>query len=471
MLMKNKKKPILIAAICVAVLAAAAACVWFFWLKDYLGAANASPVYVNSVSAIVGFDTGANPRYSGIVEPQKTTKVQKDESKTVAEILVEPGNEVHVGDTLFRYDTQEMQFDLDQAELDLQGIANQISTLKKNKSNLEAEKKKASKDDQYAYTVQIQAVDLEIKQQEYNSSLKKSEINKLKKSLENAEVLSEVDGVVKEVNQTPKTDATGQQLPFISILSSGEYRIKGTVSELNLSSLTEGQAVTVHSRMNSDAVWKGTVESIDLEPSSDQNNGMMYYGGMDSGDKSSQYNFYVTLESLDGLILGQHVYIEPDQGESTKKTGLWLPAVYVDHDDSGSFVWARNEKEKLEKRTIILGEYDSDNDMYEIKSGISTVDYIAYPGETLREGMPTTVDASAQPPADGGQLGGDGAFPGGDGAVNGMDIPADGAGGDAAFPEGDNFDQLPADSGADGDFSSVPEEDGAGSSGMEEPAL
>ena len=81
--------------------------------------------------------------------------------------------------------------------------------------------------------MQIQSVELQIKTAEYNSSVKKSEIDKLKNSLENAEVLSEVEGVVKEVNITPKTDATGQQLPFISILSSGEFRVKGTVTEMN----------------------------------------------------------------------------------------------------------------------------------------------------------------------------------------------------------------------------------------------
>lgn len=429
--MKNKKKPILIIAICLCVFILAAACLWFFWLKDALKAAGASPVYVNSVSVIAGLDTGTNPRYSGIVEPQKTYKVQKDETKTVAEVYVNAGDEVHIGDPLFRYDTEEMQLALDQARLEQEGIAQQITTLKTQKTSLESEKKKASKDDQYSYTVQIQSVELQIKTQEYNSSVKKSEIDKLEASLDNAEVLSETEGVVKEINLTPKTDANGQQLPFISILSSGEYRIKGTISEMNLSALSEGQPVTVHSRINEEQVWKGTVDSIDLEPSTDQNNMVGYWSGMDNGQQSSKYCFYVTLESLEGLILGQHVYIEPDLGGGEKKTGLWLPAVYVDHDESGSFVWAKNDKDKLEKRMVILGEYDSGNDMYEIKSGITTVDAIAYPSDTLMEGMPTTVDSSQATPS---------------GMGNNMENSAGGEIGGAindgsAFPAGNSFDQ------------------------------
>lgn len=444
--MKNKKKPLIIVFSCVAVLAVFAVCFWFFWLKDYLAAANATPAYVNSVASITGMNTGAVPRYSGIVEPQKVTKVEKDESKTVAQVLVVEGQEVHIGDPLFAYDTEEMQLSLKQAELELEGIANQITTLQNQKSTLEAEKKKASQDEQYSYTVEIQSIELQIKNAEYDSSVKKSEIDKLKDSLENSQFLSEADGVIQEINLTPKTDATGQQLPFISILSSGEFRIKGTVSELNINALYEGQPVVVHSRI-SEETWPGTVESIDREPTQGQNNNTYYYG-MDSGEQSSKYNFYVLLNNLDGLMLGQHVYIEPDTGDNTAKTGLWLPASYVAHDDFGSFVWARDEQEKLEKRMITLGEYDSENDMYEITSGLSTLDYLAYPSNSLIEGGPTTLDASLQFGEDEIPDSGDGLIDGGDGL--------------AALPEG--FDSL-EDSGED---LSDPPVDDSGMDGLEE---
>lgn len=385
--MKKNRKPLIIALCCVAAVTVAAVCFWLFWLKDYLAAAGANPVYVNPISSIVGLNTGSNSRYTGIVEPQQTYKINKDESKTVSEVLVSPGDEVHIGDVLFRYDTEEIQLSLQQAQLDLEGIANQITTLKAQLTTLNAEKKKASQDEQYSYTVQIQSVELQIEQQEYQSSVKNSEIEKLNKSLENTDVLSEVEGVVKEVNTTSRIDSTGQSAAFISILSSGEYRIKGTVSELNRDSLTEGQAVVVYSRVDPDQSWRGTVETVDREPDSEQSTDVYY--GINSGEQSSKYNFYVTLENLDGLILGQHVYIEPDLGESTPKEGLWLPSMYVDHDESGSFVWAKNDKDKLEKRTVTLGEYDSANDLYEIKGGVSTADCIAYPSDELMPGMPT----------------------------------------------------------------------------------
>ncbi len=399
--MKHKsKRPLWIALACVLALAAVAFCLWFFWLRDLWGA-DIPPVYVESVAQIAGLDTGATPRFSGVVEPQQTYEVKKDENKTVAEIYVSEGDQVTAGTPLFRYDTQEMQMTLEQAKLDLEGISNRITTLENQKKTLLEEKKKASKDEQYSYTVQIQSVELQIKTEEYNADVKKQDINKLEQSLQNAEVYSEYEGVVKEVNETPQTDPNGQQRPFISILSSGEFRIKGTLSELNISALYPGQEVTIHSRVDDTQVWTGVVESIDAEPVDDNSNNMMNHYGMESGTQSSKYNFYVTLSSLEGLILGQHVYIQPDLGLDIPE-GLWLPAFYIVHDEEGSYVWAQTKTNTLEQRAVILGEYDSDYDRYQIQSGITEDDYIAYPEETLQAGAPTTQDISQVVPETGG---------------------------------------------------------------------
>lgn len=370
-------------------------CVWFFGLRGYFAAQNADPVYVAPVSSITGVMSQQDPRYSGLVEPQKITKVNKDESRTVSEVLVTEGDQVTAGQALFSYDTGEMDLSIRQAELELEGINNELTVLADQKTQLEKEQKDASKDDQFKYTVEIQSVELQIKSREYDRSVKQSELDKLRDSLNNNQVFSEVDGVVQEIHLTPATDSMGNPLPFMSILSSGEFRIKGTVTELNINSLMEGQAVTVRSRVDPDSRWSGMIESIEHEPVQDNNN-MYYYDG--GGEKASKYNFFVTLDSPEGLILGQHVYIEPDTGASNTHQGMWLPQMYlvVDENDSTSgYVWARDEEEKLEKRPVMLGEYDAGEGLYEILSGLEASDYIAIPSDGLVEGGPTTTDASA----------------------------------------------------------------------------
>ena len=64
------------------------------------------------------------------------------------------------------------------------------------------------------------------------------------------------------------------------------------------------------------------------------------------------------------------------------------------------------------KSAVILGEYDSDYDRYQIQSGVTEDDYIAYPEETLQEGAPTTQDITQVVPEDP-SAGGDGSMDGG----------------------------------------------------------
>lgn len=424
----------LIAGGVIVVVIIVALCVWFFGLKGYFAAQNADPVYVSPVSSITGVMADTDPRYSGLVEPQQVTKVSKDESRTVSEVLVKEGDQVTVGQALFSYDTGEMDLSIRQAELEIEGITNQLTTLEANKAQLEKEQKDASKDDQFKYTVEIQSVELQIDTQEYQRSVKQTELDKLKSSLENNQVFSEVDGIVQEIHLTPATDSMGNPLPFMSILSSGEFRIKGTITETNIGSISEGQAVTVRSRVDPDSRWTGTIQTIEHEPVQDNNN-MYYYGGS-SGETASKYNFFVTLNSPEGLILGQHVYIEPDTGASITHTGMWLPEIYlVDISDQGTaFVWARDEEEKLELRQVMLGQYDQGEGLYEIVSGLEASDYIAIPADDLVAGGPTTTDASAM------------AGPGGDDM---MDDPTVG-GSDAAIPEGGMDDDYAVDPSIDG---------------------
>ena len=93
-------------------------------------------------------------------------------------------------------------------------------------------------------------------------------------------------------------------------------------------------------------------------------------------------------------MLGQHVYIERDEGQEDKKEGLWLSEYYiVDADTNSPYVWAVDKDKCLEKRSVILGQYDEVLGEYEIADGLSKKDSIAYPSELLEEGMRTTNNA------------------------------------------------------------------------------
>lgn len=97
-----------------------------------------------------------------------------------------------------------------------------------------------------------------------------------------------------------------------------------------MGSLAEGMNVIIRSRLDENVTWKGTVDRIDWENRvENNNNNMYYYGSTDEMTSISKYPFYINLEDITGLILGQHVYIEPDYGQEEEREGLWLPAYYI----------------------------------------------------------------------------------------------------------------------------------------------
>ena len=197
------------------------------------------------------------------------------------------------------------------------------------------------------------------------------------------------------------TGMTGEssQNAFITILSTGAYRIKGTVNEMNVGSIIEGEPVIIRSRVDENQVWKGTMGSVDRESTNSQSSsnawGMMDASG-DSQTSSTTYPFYVELQSSEGLMLGQHVYIEPDEGQEEKKEGLWISEFYiVDADTNSPYVWAADKDKRLVKKSVILGQYDETLGEYEIVEGLTKKDCIAYPSQLYEEGMKTTTNSAA----------------------------------------------------------------------------
>lgn len=446
----TKKKIWILGGIIAAVLILAAAAVWFFFFRQAAVPSDPNEIaYVSTVSDITGEGgLGMTAKFSGVAEPEKTLSVQKDDTKKIAELHVAVGQEVKAGDPLFSYDTEDISLQLQQAELQLESLSNRITTLNQQVESLQKEKNNASSDDQLSYTLQIQSTQLEIRTAEYDQSTKAKEIEQLKKSLENTDVLAEMDGVIKEINDSDSQSNSGYGYSgdsanaYIKILSTGQYRIKATATELNIQSLYEGMPVKVTSRVDPSVTWTGKIDTIEREPVSTNQNNYISYGNEDSFTPASKYNFYVLLDSFDGLMLGQHVYVEPDLGDTLVKTGLWLPGYYIFTEGSKSYVWAATAQNRIEKRELSLGQYDADMDEYEILSGLGKEDRIAVPGDNMHSGMyaadPGTVlpdsGASGDGMTDGGVMPEDGAVvPEEDGTI----IAEGDAGADAAADAGD----------------------------------
>lgn len=380
---------------------------------------------VQSVSMICGLGSvGLADRFGGIVSPLGETKIKKDDSLTVDTIKVKVGDTVAVGDVLFTYDLSELQRNLEKAQLELEQQQNQLENKESEKKDLEEQRDQTGDDAaRREYTLQIREANLDILTYKANISSKKKDIEKVQNNLKNASVKSEVAGEVQAINENGGSDNNGNPLPFMTIVETGGFRVKGYVNENNAAALREGTEVIIRSRV-SDQTWKGSVDTVDW------NNPVQQQSYYDSDTSlSSKYPFYVTLDEGDGLLLGQHVYIEPDYGQEDEQdaSAINLPSYFISDPDGKPWVWAQSSKGKLEKRDLKLGEYNADTDTYPVLEGLTAEDYIAYPDESLKAGMAcvTYDDATFDPGTNGGTNGGmDGGVDGGmiDGSA---DVPMD----------------------------------------------
>ncbi len=387
--MSKKKVGIIIAV--VVILAAAVAVGAFFLLRRGIGStSNGDKVYVESVASINGANSGVQNRYSGTIEPQETWDVKKNPEKTVKELLVAEGDMVEVGTPLFEYDTDEIEGQIAQAKLELEGINNEISGYYSQIESLKKERAEAPEDAKFQYTTQIQTVETSIKQAEFNKKSKNIEIGKMEESMNNSVVTSELAGIIKKISENGYDPYSGEELPYISVLAVGDFRVKGLVNEMNIGSIMTGSPVLIRSRVDEEQTWSGTISEVGTQGEQDNNNGYYEGGGTETATK---YPFYVSLDTSDGLMLGQHVYIELDFGQTQKKEGIWLYDTYVVYEEDGStYVWADNGKGRIEKRAIELGEFDGNLFMYQILSGLTEEDYVAYPMESLYEGVETVTN-------------------------------------------------------------------------------
>ena len=347
-------------------------------------------VYVQSVevlSSMGGIAPGDH--FLGMVVSEHVTEIKKDSDKAVEELLVKEGDDVKKGQELFSYDTEELQLNLDKKTLELEQLKASIETYKSQIKQLEQERAAVSGSERMRYTLEIQSTQVDMKEAELKIKTSERAVEDAATLLENSTVVSPIDGRVQNINENG-TNNQGEPAAYITIQQIGSYRIKGVLGELQRGAIMEGDRVTMISRTDENLSWSGTVTLVDYENPSQGSDMDRYYGmATDEMTASSKYPFYVELDSTEGLMLGQHLYIKLE-AEEGQTTGIPVGSAFVCYEEDGSaYVWAET-KGKLEKRSVTLGEYNPMTDAQEILSGISLEDYIAFPDEQCREGAATT---------------------------------------------------------------------------------
>ena len=362
--MTKTKKTIL--AICLAILLLALAFfAWKFWGSRSSNITD-DAIYMQKISDMYSYGFTVD-RYSGVIEAQKTQSFKRDPEKQIEEVYVTVGQEVKEGTPLFKYDVRSTENSIESTKLDIEGLNNDISVLRAAGNSTEIQ-------------LQISEKQLEIRQ-------KQAELERLQQELDHSEVLCTIEGVVKAVNPDGGMDQNGSDLPVVAVTETGEFRVKGKISEQSIGMIYPGMEVLIRSRVDENQTWPGKISTVETEPAS-ENNGSSYWGE-ESAERSSSYPFYVSLDGTEGLMLGQHVFIEPDYGQNEVETkeGIWLEMGFIAYDDNGNpFVWTA-ERGKVKKQPVELGEMDEETYSVQILSGLTEDSLVTWPDETIEEGM------------------------------------------------------------------------------------
>ena len=351
------------------------------------GCGSDSGVYVQSVEELAAMG-GIAPgdRFAGLVVSENVAEVQKDGEKTISELFIKEGD------------------DVDKQRLEKEQLAASIDNYKSQIEQMEKDRDKVGAADKLQYTIQIQSTQVDLKEAELNLKTKEAEVKKSEDILEHATVVSPVTGRVQAVNENGM-DNYGNPLPYISIQQSGAYRIKGTLGELQRGGIMEGSRMKILSRTDETRFWMGTVTLVDYENPVQENNNNYYIMSTDEMTTSSKYPFYVELESTEGLILGQHVYLEVAVEEG-QVTGIPVSMAFIGYEDDGTpYVWAE-DRGRLEKRHVTLGQINDMLGTVEILEGLTREDYIAFPDpELCHPGAATTRNVPAEEAAPEGEVG------------------------------------------------------------------
>ena len=330
----------------------------------------------------------SSDKFAGMVVSENVIEIDRDTEKQIEELYVAAGDVVRVNEKLFEYDTDTLSLTVDKQQLEMDKLTQQIKDLTTQKTNLEKQiKKEKDKNTKATLELTLRSVTADLTQANYDKKTLQAEINYNKDMLKDAVVRSPIKGTVRSIDENGS--------PYITIQQDGAFQVKGSLNELSLNAgIMEGVGVTILSRTDPTAFWTGTVTLVDYNTTDEGETDNMFGGYVDPMASSTSYPFYITLDSTDGLLLGQHVYIQISAAGIGDEL-LRIPEGYIldiatDEETwmTTGYVWGVDmEAMTLVKLPVTLGEYDPTYGTYVILDGITPESFLADPADKgVKEG-------------------------------------------------------------------------------------
>ena len=214
--------------------------------------------------------------------------------------------------------------------------------------------------------------------------LKESEIKirQAQRAVDSGVVTASMNGVVKSVYEpdSPPTDGSA----FLTIAGAEGLYLKSGIKESMLGQIHEGDIVTVTSWQNG-GQYEAEIKSSSPYPDTS--------GMFDDGGAQTYYPFTAgILDSSAVFESGEWVEVSYSAGaDSAADDGsntMTIMKAFVREEENRKYVYIRGENGLLRKQYIVTGSLTDSG--YEILSGLSDTDWIAFPyGKNVKEGAKT----------------------------------------------------------------------------------
>ncbi|WP_394238152.1 efflux RND transporter periplasmic adaptor subunit [Niallia oryzisoli] len=310
----------------------------------------------------------------GVTAPLEEQPVYYDERKGSFEgFLVKKGEEVQSGKTLFYYSTDNYEDAIAVLESERKSLENQLDALE-NKwddlNDIDYDSSRSVLDDELLindYSVEIDLYQTEVEINRLESEIEKydEQIASIDKKLPQLEEVSDINGVVKSINQDLSN-------PVITIVSK-ESMVEGMLSEAEQSKVEPGMEVTV-TLSNSNKTYKGSIQEVAHFPEDEP-----------KVKKESEYPFTVVLDKkVENLAHGTHVDVKIVK--KAVANAITVPYDSIDKAGKTKSVYVL-ENGKVQKQKVTTGLHV--NSIQQIKKGLKEGETLANKPLQFQKGNPT----------------------------------------------------------------------------------
>lgn len=347
---------------------------------------------VYQTSTVTSGKIASSTLLSGTVSALAEQYVYYDASKgSSATVTVEVGQQIGQGQQLVQYDATSAQANYDIAVRNLNKVGRQINALQTYGTQAAVPTTPVSPEG--AEGASNQVVSEQVTGQSYQQQLQdlydayadaEAEVQKAQDALNQTVVVSDVDGTVVDVNDTIDPAAKESQA-LVHVSTQGELQVTGTVTEYDLATLKQGDAVIIKSKVYPDKQWQGKISSISDYPLQSP----AAASANSSGTTGAKYEYKVAITSdLGALKQGFTVSVEV----VNNRESLLIPTSAVVTAKGKNYVWRYDKlSHKVSKQEVSLGRADANSQ--EILNGLSKGDrFIANPDKALKEGDKLSKD-------------------------------------------------------------------------------